>query len=295
MPSGSTDFPGALDSFDELDNTDEITSTHQNDRAVAIEAVETKVGIGSSNQTPAANKVFGGDSDGHSSWRQVATGDIADAAITAAKLDSNVASGWILLTETLAYASATTITIATGGANRWQKGDRLRLKQGGGFKYFNVIVVADALITITGGSDYTLTNASITDVYVSREQSPFGWPGWFNYTPTVTMAVGATGALTKVYAMFSVDGGKVTHRMAYTSGTLGGTITGNSYSFSAAVNMVTSAFATNSSAGHIRQGGARVTSLVMNNGVDTFLVTDYTGATLSSTTCEISFVIITDY
>jgi hypothetical protein len=41
------------------------------------EQVETKVGVGGSNQSPVAGRVLGADGTGTSSWRQVATGDIA--------------------------------------------------------------------------------------------------------------------------------------------------------------------------------------------------------------------------
>ena len=60
-----------------------VTAANHNDLAAALVAVETKVGITSS--TPTANKVLGADGTGTSSWRQVASADLAaNAVVTAA-------------------------------------------------------------------------------------------------------------------------------------------------------------------------------------------------------------------
>lgn len=88
-------------------------------------------------------------------------------------------TGWINCTETLTYASSTTITIATGGASRWKKGDKLKITQTTD-KYFYVIGVADTLLTVTGGSDYTVANAAITAASYCREGTAIGFPDYFN-------------------------------------------------------------------------------------------------------------------
>ena len=99
--------------------------------------------------------------------------------------DAQDTGGWTAITETFTYASATTITIAAGGASRFQKGDKLKLTQTTD-KYFYIVDVADELLTVTGGSDYTLADAAITSPQLSRIENPFGFPGWFNYVPTFT-------------------------------------------------------------------------------------------------------------
>lgn len=88
----------------------------------------------------------------------------------------NLLSGWAPANETWEYASATTITVPSGATSRYQKGDKIRLKQGGGYKYFYIVSVADKLLTVTGGSDYTVANAAITDNYYSKAMNPQGWP-----------------------------------------------------------------------------------------------------------------------
>lgn len=130
--------------------------------------------------------------------------------------------GWIGITETLTYASATTITIATGGASRYQKGDKLKLTQTTA-KYFYIVNVADTLLTITGGSDYTLANAAITSPFLSRIENPFGFPGQFTWAPTFSASGSMTfTSVTNTYFMFSMKGRLVTLRFVF-SGTTGGT------------------------------------------------------------------------
>lgn len=89
--------------------------------------------------------------------------------------------GWIGVTETWTYASATTITIPTDGTTKYAKGMRIRFKQGGGYKYFVAYSVAATLITTFPSTDYSVANAAITDVAYSFIDKPFGFPVTFNY------------------------------------------------------------------------------------------------------------------
>lgn len=95
--------------------------------------------------------------------------------------------GWIDPNETWTYASATTFTISGDKTSVYSKGDKLKLTQTT-VKYFYVVGVSfggsDTTITITGGSDYTLANASITLNKYSKSVTPNGFPVWFNYTPS---------------------------------------------------------------------------------------------------------------
>lgn len=101
-------------------------------------------------------------------------------------LASDVDFGWLPVSDTWTYASASTITVPSGAASLYQKGDKLRLKQGAGYKYYYIITVANALLTVTGGSNYTVASAAITDIAISRASNPFGLPGYFTFTSTVT-------------------------------------------------------------------------------------------------------------
>lgn len=84
------------------------------------------------------------------------------------------------------YNSATSLTVPSDATTYYEVGDKIRLKQGGGYKYFYIVGVAATTLTITGGSDYTLTNAAITDYEISKNESPIGFPAAFNYAPTFT-------------------------------------------------------------------------------------------------------------
>ena len=95
--------------------------------------------------------------------------------------------GWTSANETWTYASANTITVPSGAAAKYAIGDRIRWKQGAGYKYGVIITVADTLLTIAINTDYTVaTPTAITDNYYSHQASPIGYPQWFNYSPTWT-------------------------------------------------------------------------------------------------------------
>lgn len=117
---------------------------------------------------------------------------------------STQGTGWFSATlEAWTYASATTITVPTDATTRYDVGDRIRLKQGAGYLYFVVVAVTATLLTITGGSDYILANAAITNQDYSPCVQPLGFPAAFNYTVTPTgFSVNPVGILGR----FSVHG-----------------------------------------------------------------------------------------
>jgi len=103
--------------------------------------------------------------------------------------------GWILSGDTWTYASATTFTISGDKTGVLSIGDKLKLTQTT-VKYFYVVGVSysspNTTVTVTGGSDYTLANATITSPHYSHSSSPVGFPQWFNYTPTGISATNVT-------------------------------------------------------------------------------------------------------
>jgi hypothetical protein len=121
---------------------------------------------------------------------------------------SDQASGWTSCLETWSYASATTITVPSNATTKYSVGDKIRLKQGGGYKYFYVTGVADTLLTVSGGSDYTVANSVITDNDFSKLSSPVGFPGYFETgLPTFTgIDDGSGGAPTKKASRFTMNG-----------------------------------------------------------------------------------------
>ena len=83
--------------------------------------------------------------------------------------------GWVRANETWTYASASTITVPSGAASKYGVEDRIKLTQAT-VKYFIVTVVADTVLTVYGGTDYTVANAAISANYYSRAENPFGFP-----------------------------------------------------------------------------------------------------------------------
>ena len=141
---------------------------------------------------------------------QAATGTTKKTTLVA----SFLSTGWIPANGTWTYASATTITVPSGAASKYQKGDKIRLKQGGAYKYYYIITVADTLLTVTGGIDYTVANAAITDNYYSHIENPLGFPDWLNWTPTITV----DGGTAPTYTYAFVNAFKLTGRTCYILG-----------------------------------------------------------------------------
>lgn len=86
--------------------------------------------------------------------------------------------GWISVSDSWAYASASTITVPAGAASKYAKGDRIKLTQTT-VKYFVIVGVADTVLTVLVNTDYTVANAAISAISYSHELSPVGFPGWF--------------------------------------------------------------------------------------------------------------------
>jgi hypothetical protein len=99
---------------------------------------------------------------------------------------ANDLGGWIPANETWTYASATTITVPSGAASKYQKGDKIKITNNSATKYFYIVGVADTVLTVTGGSDYTVHDSAITNPFFSKIENPQGFPHWFNWTETYT-------------------------------------------------------------------------------------------------------------
>ena len=134
--------------------------------------------------------------------------------------------GWIGAVGAWTYASATTITVPSGAATYYAVGDKIKLTQTT-VKYFYIIAVADTLLTITGGTSYTLANAAITLPYFSHAASPVGFPGKFTYSPTIAFTAGtAPNTVSSGVYYFSVRGNVCTVSTFTTYTNAGSTVTG---------------------------------------------------------------------
>jgi len=107
--------------------------------------------------------------------------------IKSAEVNSNfqhaediIAGGWIDADETWAWASSDaptyTITVPTDATLKYQAGMRIKLTHGGSVKYFIITKVAATVLTVYGGTDYTLSNTAFTLPSYAYGKAPFGFP-----------------------------------------------------------------------------------------------------------------------
>lgn len=103
---------------------------------------------------------------------------------TAAQVAAIPNDGWVVGANTWSYSSADAptfvISINADMTAILQPGDRIKLTQTT-VKYFIVTVVGAysggaTLVTVYGGTDYTLANAAISSAYYSPVKAPFGFP-----------------------------------------------------------------------------------------------------------------------
>lgn len=149
-------------------------------------------------------------------------------------LNSSADTGWNPVSDGWSYASPTTITVPSGAASLYTIGEKVRLTQTT-VKYFYIVGISDTVLTITGGSDYTLANAGISSISTAKGNA-IGFPDKFNRVPTWT------GSTTNpVYnnatleAIFSMRGRVVSEEIAIIMGTTT-TYGSGSYFFDLAVS-----------------------------------------------------------
>jgi len=149
-----------------------------------------------------------------------------EVTIKASELNG-ILSGWIPAGETWTYASSTTFTISGDKTSKYQKGDKIKLTQTS-VKYFYIIGVSytspNTTITVTGGSDYSLANTTITSPYYSKVENPQGFPiDGFSFVPTISTTANA-GTFENVKFRLVGDmcffRGRVTYANALASGNL---------------------------------------------------------------------------
>lgn len=127
----------------------------------------------------------------------ISNSNISDRRIRSDRTDD----GWHYANEDWAYASATTITVPTGATLRYSVGDKISFYQSGSQKFFYITGVASTVLTVTGGSDYTVANATITQPRHSTHATPFGFPGYFNFTPSWTNLTPGSGTNSGKFSM----------------------------------------------------------------------------------------------
>lgn len=96
-------------------------------------------------------------------------------------------AGWVSLSATWTYASATSFTVAGDLTTFFVRSLKIGLTQTTA-KYFQVVSSSysapNTTVVISGGDDYSLANAAITSPRYSRDENPYGFPASFAWTPT---------------------------------------------------------------------------------------------------------------
>lgn len=143
---------------------------------------------------------------------------ISGSKLAAGSLDiGSLAStwdGWIPVTDSWTYASATTVTVPSDATAKYSVGDKIKFSQSG-TKYFYITAVAATTLTLNGGTDYTVANAAISSIYYSKASTPLNFPQWFVYTPTFANTTLGNGT---VSGKFTINGKTLKFRAQFTLG-----------------------------------------------------------------------------
>lgn len=119
--------------------------------------------------------------------------------------------------RTWTYASATAFSVSGDVTAIFTKGTRIKLTQTT-VKYFvvvsSVFSTGNTIVNVTGGTDFSVANATISSNYYSYQVNPQGYPTWFSYTPTLTWSNNSgsnpSGTPANISNKFSVIGSACT-------------------------------------------------------------------------------------
>ncbi len=130
-------------------------------------------------------------------WREIAALKRQLDALTTREAPA----AWIADNRVFSYASATTVTTPGDITAQYGAGTKLRWKQTGDTNYrYGYLTAAsygapNTTLTLTGGSDYSVANAAITEWGFSYAALPPGFPAWHNYTVAWTCLSGGNPAI----------------------------------------------------------------------------------------------------
>jgi hypothetical protein len=180
-----------------------------------------------------------------------------------ATTDVTPKDGWIPVSDTWTYASASTITVPAGATAIYKKGDKIKLTQTT-VKYFHIESVADTLLTIIVNSDYTLANEAITSPHYSHIANPVGFPSFFNWAGALT---GFSNVGTATYR-YSISGGVCTIGVFNTGGSSNATTKALTLPIASAIALRYPIYAINNgTGGHARADFAVSKTLEFFNGI----------------------------
>lgn len=148
-------------------------------------------------------------------------------------------TGWIAVTDAWTYASGATtnvgtITVPTDATTTYQAGDKLQFTQST-VKYAIITKVTATVLTVYMGTDYTIANAAISAISISRVKNPFGfntdpikWTVRYTYTDN-NSTTSATYAQVGAHQITIPIGSWRVYMYAKMQATLGGNNTGQGF------------------------------------------------------------------
>lgn len=136
--------------------------------------------------------------------------DIANRLFTLERARQAYFGDWYEFSEELVYFSATEVRTTNPDVDlrkTFVVGDPFRYKQGGDYKYGYITRVDANRMRVRAGSDFTVANATITDVARGLKNNPSGFPFFFNQpnsdysTPagSITLSVDPSHTKTQFY------------------------------------------------------------------------------------------------
>lgn len=104
-----------------------------------------------------------------------------------------LSTDWVQMDASLfAYSQANKISVSgIETIQKFQVGDKLKVKQSDTYKYFYITDIEDGILYVMGEDDYTFTNNTVQEIYISRLQLPSGFPEVHTYIPTISDNAGA--------------------------------------------------------------------------------------------------------
>ena len=177
-------FPGGVKVFTTKQAGDQIASAHINDLQDEVVAVETEL------------RKTTGSVVSHGSLAGLSNNDHPQYLLSAST-NYPRADGWIPVSDTWTYASATTVTVPTGAASIYTVGMGIRLTANSVVKQAYITKVENTKLTVAGDA---LTNHTFSAIsYTPTPQTALGFPVWFNYTPTLAVDGGTAPTFTSVF------------------------------------------------------------------------------------------------
>lgn len=149
--------------------------------------------------------------------------------ITAGMLGTNACTrndGWISTADTWVYVSPTSFKIVGVDVTaKYKKGALFMFTQTSvkyGVSAGASMSGSDTLVTTIPNTNYTIANAAITNNFYSYAANPQGFPGVFDYNPTLSVAGGTVPTYSTKSCKFSVSGNAISAECTFVN-SIGGT------------------------------------------------------------------------